>query len=720
MDSHETNVDRLLKARAAIDEQLRQHKTSLTVLFTDLVGSTSYFDRYGDTSGLAMLQRHADLAGNTFARFDGRVVKTIGDSVMAVFSEPDVAVRAAVELQRQVAQLNPSLPPREQLQLRIGINSGLGFRHGNDVYGDVVNVAARITKHTGPAQILISRTVHESVPANADWSCRWLAQITFAGKAEKEDIFEVLWADTAAYTALQKELTAAVARGELVCPGLRPEDLLSSSQAPTAIHLQEPAVPRALLIPASTDLALPAPVTARYEIRREVGRGGMGVVYEALDRETGEVVALKVLRPEIVADTVAMERFKNELRVARRITHKNVCRVHEFHRAEGFAYISMEFVEGESLRAVLSRSGHLGLRQGMEVTAQICAGLGEAHSQGVVHRDLKPENVMVDRVGWVKVMDFGIARSLDTSTLGAGGLVGTLLYMAPEQVEGKTVDRRADVYSLGLILYEMFTGTPAVRGENPAAVLLQHIRETPRSPRHLQPTLPVHINDAILRCLEKDPAMRFPSVNALLEVLSQPFEAHPQEAGPEVERGPRVERPLEATRPVLTPVSAEPAGPTPEPKPVVEMDFALPRPLARSLFLLIQTGYLVMYCAALFKSDAMEGVLGGVFLASAALVTPLILVSATCGIAVRLYLLSAVGLDHPAAGAKFRWLFLPLFVLDALWAASPLLLARRIGLGPALGSVAALAYLPFAQRTLMQSAYRDSKPANSAASVPYG
>ncbi len=681
MDGSETNVERLLKARAAIDEQLRRQKSPFTVLFTDVVGSTSYFDRYGDTSGLAMIRQHSALAESTFALFGGRVIKTIGDSVMVVFAESEPAVRGAVELQRRLAQLNQSLPSRDQMQLRIGVNSGLGFRHGNDVYGDVVNVAARLTKHAAPAQILISHAVRSAIESREDLSSRWVAQITFAGKAEREDVFEVLWADTAAYAALQKELTAAVARGELVSPGPSPEELLAMRQAPVSTPSPEPvAVPSG-----AASSALPAQVTARYEVRRQLGRGGMGVVYEALDRETGEVVALKVIHPEIAGDAVAMERFKNELRLARRITHKNVCRVHEFHRAETFAYISMEFVEGETLRSILNRSPRLSLPRGMEIADQICAGLGEAHAQGVVHRDLKPQNVMVDRTGRVKVMDFGIARSLDASTLGGGGLIGTILYMAPEQAEGKTVDHHADLYSLGLILYEMFTGAPAFSGENPAAVLLQHIRETPRAPRELDATLPAPVNDAILRCLEKDPARRFPSASALLEALSR--------------RSPELRPAVEDALPAAM---AKPAASAPETEPISEEEFILPRPWARALFLLIQTGYLAMYCAALYQSDALEGVLGRGLAAAATQMALLVYVSAMCGIAVRLYLLSTVGLSHRAAGEQFRRLFPPLFVLDVLWAAAPLLLVREIGFGLALAAVAAMTYLPFAQRTLMQ------------------
>lgn len=167
----------------------------------------------------------------------------------------------------------------------------------------------------------------------------------------------------------------------------------------------------------------------------------------------------------------------------------------------------------------------------------------------------------------------------------------------------------------------------------------------------------------------------------------------------------------------VTELKPEPSSTIPGAKPSAESEeeFALPRPLARSLFLLIQAGYLAMYCAALYKADALEEVLAIVLFAYAEWVTPIILVSAMCGIAVRLYLLAAVGLDHPASGEQFRRLFPALFVLDALWATSPLLLVRKIGFGLALGSAAALAYLPFAQRTLIQSAYRNTKPINSAA-----
>jgi serine/threonine protein kinase len=260
----------------------------------------------------------------------------------------------------------------------------------------------------------------------------------------------------------------------------------------------------------------------RYDILAEAGQGSMGNVYKARDRETGETVALKLLKPEIASDQAMMERFKNELLFARKITHKNVCRVHEFNRIGGIAYTSMEFVEGESLRSVLNRFGGLPTRKATEVALQICSGLKEAHAQGIVHRDLKPENVMIDTQGNVKIMDFGIARSMEAGTRLTGSMVGTPAYMAPEQVAGKPVDYRTDIYSLGLMLYEMFTGRQAFSADTPVAVALKQIRETPPLPHEIEPTISVGIEKAILKCLEKEPGKRFQSVAELEKALRVP------------------------------------------------------------------------------------------------------------------------------------------------------------------------------------------------------
>jgi serine/threonine protein kinase len=298
--------------------------------------------------------------------------------------------------------------------------------------------------------------------------------------------------------------------------GPRDTILLSDVPDAAAITAESPLSPPAGVSLSSTVLAA---LSQRYEVLAAAGHGSMGNVYKARDRETGETVALKLLKPEIASDQVMMDRFKNELLFARKITHKNVCRVYEFNRLGGIAYTSMEFVEGESLRSVLNRFGGLPQRKATDLALQICSGLNEAHAQGIVHRDLKPENVMIDAQGNVKIMDFGIARSMEAGTRLTGSMVGTPAYMAPEQVAGKPVDYRTDIYSLGLMLYEMFTGAPAFRADNAVAVALKQMREEPAPPREVEPNVPVFAERVILKCLEKEPERRFQSVADLESAL---------------------------------------------------------------------------------------------------------------------------------------------------------------------------------------------------------
>ena len=514
METPKDNLAKLLDARAHIDEELRRHKSTVTVIFTDVVGSTAYFDRYGDTAGVAMMHRHAEAAGTVFKAASGRIIKTIGDSVMAEFPTPLDAVRGAIELQSRVLLLNTTLPVRDQLQLRIGINCGPGFRQDDDLYGDAVNVAARITKHTGPAQILVSRSVYEGVRSDPSIVANWTGKVSLAGKSDKEDVYEIVWTEQQRYAALRTELTTAIVQGKLVSPGLRTEDLLSAHPATAETSVSAAAQPAR-----SPD--------ERYEILEQLGAGGMGVVYKARDRETGEIVALKLIKPEIATDQKAIERFKDELRLSRKITHKHVCRIYDLTRTSTFTAISMEFVEGESLRTVLGRFGNLSVRKATELMLQVCSAIGEAHAQGIVHCDLKPENLMIDRAGNAKVMDFGIARSFrsDASTA-TGSIVGTPAYLAPEQLDGKPADHRADIYALGLIMYEVFTGAGTFHGDTPMAIVMARLQSDPVPPRQIEPMIPQHVETAILHCLEKDPARRFQSVEELERALTAPVEVN--------------------------------------------------------------------------------------------------------------------------------------------------------------------------------------------------
>ncbi|MDO8703458.1 MAG: serine/threonine-protein kinase [Sulfuricaulis sp.] len=263
-------------------------------------------------------------------------------------------------------------------------------------------------------------------------------------------------------------------------------------------------------------------LATRYELLDNLGEGGMGLVYRVRDRETNEILALKLLRPEIARDPAMMERFKDEIRLARRITHKNVSRIYDFNRVDGLAYITMEYVDGESLRAYLVRAGKMIPERVIDLARQIASGLGEAHARGVIHRDLKPENVMLARDGMVKLMDFGIARALGGNTTTTQTVIGTPGYMAPEQSLGKAVDQRTDLYALGLILYECLTGRRAFSGATPVEVALKQLKERPLPPRKFMASTPAHLEAIVLRCLEKEPVRRFASAAELQRALTQP------------------------------------------------------------------------------------------------------------------------------------------------------------------------------------------------------
>ncbi|MEZ4382980.1 MAG: protein kinase [Nannocystaceae bacterium] len=247
----------------------------------------------------------------------------------------------------------------------------------------------------------------------------------------------------------------------------------------------------------------------RYELLREIGRGGMGVVYQARDTMVGDLVALKTLEISGGASESSVDRFRREVRLARKITHPNVARTHDLGEASGRHYLTMEFVSGIDLAALIRREGRLSPIRAAATTWMICEGLGAAHAAGVVHRDLKPANIIVERMGRVVLTDFGIARAFTEET-GARtiGSVGTLVYMAPEQVVGEKTDPRTDLYAVGLLLYEMLTGELAFKGETPLAAAIARLTTPAPDPRALAPGIPDTLTDLILRCLEREPERR--------------------------------------------------------------------------------------------------------------------------------------------------------------------------------------------------------------------
>jgi len=270
------------------------------------------------------------------------------------------------------------------------------------------------------------------------------------------------------------------------------------------------------------ELAPGSDFAGRYAIVDELGRGGMGRVFKALDREIGEMIALKVLVPEFSLDERMIERFRNELKLARRIAHKNVCRIFDLGNCEGTYFITMEYIPGDTLKNIVRMMGAFAPERALSVAGQVCDGMAEAHRLGVIHRDLKSANIMIDREGSARIMDFGIARGAESQGLtGRGALIGTPEYMAPEQVEGQDVDPRADIYALGIILFEMLTGRVPFEGKTPLSVALMHKTARPPDVREINAKTPERLSAAVARCLAKDPAARYQRVEELAAGLHE-------------------------------------------------------------------------------------------------------------------------------------------------------------------------------------------------------
>jgi tetratricopeptide (TPR) repeat protein/predicted Ser/Thr protein kinase len=262
----------------------------------------------------------------------------------------------------------------------------------------------------------------------------------------------------------------------------------------------------------------------RYEILAMLGEGGMGAVYKVRDREVDRLVALKVIRPELAARPEILQRFKQELILARQVTHKNVIRIFDLGEADGVKFITMDFIDGRDLKSFLKEKGKLPPEQAVKIIAQVCRALDAAHSEGVVHRDLKPQNIMLDSAGRVTVMDFGIARSTELAGMGltqTGALVGTPEYMSPEQARAEEVDARSDLFTLGIIFYELLTGNTPYRAETAYATLLKRTTERPRPPIELDATIPQGYSDIVMHCLEIAPADRYQSALEILADLGQ-------------------------------------------------------------------------------------------------------------------------------------------------------------------------------------------------------
>src|SRR5256884_1352915 len=261
----------------------------------------------------------------------------------------------------------------------------------------------------------------------------------------------------------------------------------------------------------------------RYQLGDAIGRGGMATIYRGHDMRMERVVAIKVLREVYSTNPKFVTRFQREARAASALQHPNIVQVYDYGQTDGNYYIVMELVEGTDLRSYLSSHDVLDVDRAIIIAHDIALGLGAAHRRGIVHRDVKPQNVLIGTDGSIKLTDFGIVsvyKDTNTERLTTSGMtLGTVHYFAPEQAQGEIVSPAADVYSLGIVMYEMLTGHPPFDGNSPVVVAMQHIQDQPEPPGQFNPAIPANLEEIILRCLEKEPGARFPDGSQLARAL---------------------------------------------------------------------------------------------------------------------------------------------------------------------------------------------------------
>ena len=369
---------------------------------------------------------------------------------------------------------------------------------------------------------LTARSVARPVLALADVARR-AAEGDYSGAVEIRSTDEVGVLATAVRTMLadlrEKESLVALMRSAPLSAATTAVRQPTSALTPvTAGPPREASSPVDTLEPVEPGHVL----ARRYAIAEQLGIGGSGVVYRAFDRELGEVVAVKMVRPDVLAmDGNALERLKSEIRLARRISHRNVVRTHDLGEADGVYFITMEYITGTSLRDLIDRGAPLPVPAVIAIAKQLCRALEVAHEQGVIHRDIKPQNLMVQPDGTLKVMDFGVARLAQRASqlTSTGMVVGTPAYMSPEQLLDDPVDARADIYAVGVVLYECLTGHRPVEATSAAALIGKLLSTTPRPPRDVNHAVPVAVSEIVMRSLAKEPQERPASASEFYDLL---------------------------------------------------------------------------------------------------------------------------------------------------------------------------------------------------------
>lgn len=435
----------------------------------------------------------------------GQLEGVTGHRVLASFAG-DARGRRALQAAAQVLAVHAEDPDSEEQAPAVALAAGkavtgpvtINEQMERALVGLPVQQIDGLLREATPGELLLSREVHEELRASFEQAGYQLAQRR--GVLSPQPLYVVTASLAARLTGL---------RGIGALDGVTADG--RSTVTPAGVQTLSGIAPGALM-------------GQRFEILSVLGAGGMGVVYKARDRELDDLVALKMLKKDQLVDRTQIERLKSEIKLARKITHPNVLRTYDFGEIDGIPYISMEYVRGVTLRYMLdqNQTKRLPYSAGLRLAKQLCAGLAAAHAVGVLHRDIKPENLILEPTGNAKLMDFGIARPINRMEPGqtqAGMIVGTPLYLSPELLQGEDAGPRSDIYSCGVVLYEIFAGVLPFEGANAMEIMLKHLREQPAPPRVHAPEIPPKLEQAILRCLAKEPGERYRSVQDLLRDL---------------------------------------------------------------------------------------------------------------------------------------------------------------------------------------------------------
>lgn len=503
-------ADRAEEAPAAVQVIEAAKLDEGTVLVSDLRGLPATVGEGDASEVIATVERAMQLQEREVARQDGVVREVSGHRLVSIFrGERGIihAIRAARAINEELAsQLGGGAP----MSIAVGIATGefvtgsvtLDADSGVAIVGNAPLLALLFAWHAPNGYAYVSYETAQAAGGEV------------LSSAQREEV-RLKWLPNPLPVAALPLLSMTT--GMMRSIGANTASMATLRMDATAAGPTAPAS-------AQQDLSLGHLFANRYRIEQILGRGGMGVVYKATDTQLDETVAIKTLPGDVMTRSPEdLERFKREIRLARKITHRNVLRTYDYGEAEGVYFISMEFVRGYTLSELLDEAPNrmMPTRAVAGVTRQICRGLQAAHEQTIIHRDIKPQNVLIDAKGEVKLMDFGIARMAETpeAMTQAGLIIGTPHYMSPEQVQGKQLDARSDVYSMGVLIYEMLIGRRPFESSSLTGVLTAHITEKPKPPIDLRADIGKEMNAIVMRCLAKDPATRYADAGALLADL---------------------------------------------------------------------------------------------------------------------------------------------------------------------------------------------------------